>query len=139
LWEVEAISGNLRAMPDSNLASRHLMSVKGVPKTVQILHIVAAIGFFIPGICLVPALFILPVLLLLGQISVTWQDLLFSLLTALGIGILFIVHTEMQEVIDAYSVLDDIRSELDAKNCDTLTIAERNVLTFYRHGTILRL
>jgi hypothetical protein len=124
-------------MPESNLESRH-MSVKGAPEAVQILHIVAGIGYFIPGICLAPMVFIVPVLLLLGQMSVTWQDLLFFLLAALSIGILFIVHTAMQEVIDVYRLLDNIHSDLEAKDRDTLTVAEHNLLAFYRYGTILR-
>ena len=97
LWEVQAISGNLRAMPESNLESRH-MSVKGAPKSVQILHVVSLIGFLIPGICLAPMVFIVPVLLLLGQMSLTWKDGLFFLLAALGVGIMLVIYTAMQEV-----------------------------------------
>jgi hypothetical protein len=68
-----------------------------VPKAVQILHIVSLIGFLIPGICLAPVVFVVPVLLLLGQMSVTWKHVLFFLLAALGVGIMFVIYTAMQE------------------------------------------
>jgi hypothetical protein len=44
----------------------------------------------------------------------------------------------LQQVIDAYYVLDNLRTELDARDPDTLINAERKVLAFYRYGTILR-
>jgi hypothetical protein len=116
------------------------MRVKGVPNTVQLLHILAVAGSFVPGICLLPVVFFLPIMVLTGQVS--WGDCL-SLLVALlviafGIAIPFIASIDLQQVIDAYSVLDDLRSEIAAKDRDTLTDAERKVLQFYHHGTYWR-
>lgn len=119
-------------MANPKVETRH--RVEGAPNTVQVLHIVAAIGFFVPVLCLAPLVFIVPILLLTGQISATWQDFLGFLLIPLGIGILFIVYRDMEHVIDIYRFVDHIRSELEAKDPDSLTMAEHNLLAFYRYG-----
>ena len=57
---------------------------------------------------------------------------------SLGIGILYPAYTNLRQLIDAYYLLDNLRTELDARDPDTPTNAERKVLAFYRYGTILR-
>lgn len=79
----------------------------------------------------------MPIMVLMGQVP--WQELLYFLLIALGLGILFIVHTDLQQVINAYSLLGDLRSELDAKDPDTLTYVEGKVLAFHRDATYIKL
>ena len=75
-------------------------------------------------------------LLLLGQIHVTWMD--FWAISGDAAGHRYSAYIDLQQVIDAYYVLDNLRTELDARDPDTLTNAERKVLAFYRYGTTLR-
>jgi Na+/proline symporter len=118
-------------LAESNSESYHRKRVKGAPRTVQILHVVAGGAFLFLGMSLMLGLFVVPISLLLGKIQVTWMDFLQCLALALRVGILFLAYTDLKQVIDAYKVLDNLRAELDTKDLNTLTNAKRELLVFY--------
>jgi hypothetical protein len=107
------------------------------PGTVWVLYAITFVGGMFPAFCLAApacmAVFYVPIMLLTGGMS--WGEffslLIASLVVAIYLGVVIFIHFEMNQVIAAYNLIEDIYRHLTYKDPDDLTIAERTLLQFH--------